>query len=318
MTMATATKQKTTTATGARYSYKDTLAASQKVNWKIEDIIGGDKRLDFSKPFMPESLACVQAMDFLNAEEKRLLNQIRGNAYLAIFGLVEEFILPFVMDHTRPQLDADDYQTRAFLQFASEEAKHIHLFKRFCEEFKKGFQSDCAVIGPPAEIAKAVLAHHPLSVALVILHIEWMTQRHYLDSIADDQRLDAQFKSLLKHHWMEESQHAKLDTLMVESLAAGCNEQEIEAAINGYLEIGGFLDGGLKMQTQFDMEALERVTGRTLTSDEREQFMAIQHQANRWTYLGSGMTHPNFLATVERLMPAARKRLEEEVAPMFC
>lgn len=318
MTMATATKQKTTTSTGARYSYKDTLTASQKVNWKIEDIIGGDKRLDFSKPFMPESLACVQAMDFLNAEEKRLLNQIRGNAYLAIFGLVEEFILPFVMDHTRPQLDADDYQTRAFLQFASEEAKHIHLFKRFCEEFKKGFQSDCAVIGPPAEIAKAVLAHHPLSVALVILHIEWMTQRHYLDSIADDQRLDAQFKSLLKHHWMEESQHAKLDTLMVESLAAGCNEQEIEAAINGYLEIGGFLDGGLKMQTQFDMEALERVTGRTLTSDEREQFMAIQHQANRWTYLGSGMTHPNFLATVERLMPEARKRLEEEVAPMFC
>lgn len=318
MTMATATKQKTTTATGARYSYKDTLAASQKVNWKIEDIIGGDKRLDFSKPFMPESLACVQAMDFLNAEEKRLLNQIRGNAYLAIFGLVEEFILPFVMDHTRPQLDADDYQTRAFLQFASEEAKHIHLFKRFCEEFKKGFQSDCAVIGPPAEIAKAVLAHHSLSVALVILHIEWMTQRHYLDSIADDQRLDAQFKSLLKHHWMEESQHAKLDTLMVESLAAGCNEQEIEAAINGYLEIGGFLDSGLKMQTQFDMEALERVTGRTLTSDEREQFMAIQHQANRWTYLGSGMTHPNFLATVERLMPAAKKRLEEEVAPMFC
>ena len=117
---------------------------------------------------------------------------------------------------------------------------------------------------------------------------------------------------------MEESQHAKLDTLMVESLAAGCNEQEIEAAINGYLEIGGFLDGGLKMQTQFDMEALERVTGRTLTTDEREPFMAIQHQANRWTYLGSGMTHPNFLATVERLMPAARKRLEEEVAPMFC
>jgi len=318
MTMATATKQKTTTANGARYSYKDTLAASQKVNWKIEDIIGGDKRLDFSMPFMPESLACVQAMDFLNAKEKRLLNQIRGHAYLAIFGLVEELILPFVMDHTRPQLDADDYQTRAFLQFASEEAKHIHLFKRFCEEFKKGFQSDCAVIGPPSEIAKAVLAHHPLSVALVILHIEWMTQRHYLDSIADDQRLDAQFKNLLKHHWMEESQHAKLDTLMVESLAAGCTEQEIEAAINGYLEIGGFLDGGLKMQTQFDMEAFERVTGRTLTGDEREQFMAIQHQANRWTYLGSGMSHPNFLATVERLMPAARKRLEEEVAPIFC
>ena len=31
-----------------RYSYRATLAAAQKVNWRIEDIIGGDKRLDFS------------------------------------------------------------------------------------------------------------------------------------------------------------------------------------------------------------------------------------------------------------------------------
>lgn len=310
--------QKSTRQSMPQYNYKDTLAASQKINWKIEDIIGGDKQLDFKKPFMPESLARVEGMAFLNSDEKRVLNQIRGNAYLTIFGLVEEFILPFVMDHTRPQLDADDYQTRAFLQFASEEAKHIHLFKRFAEEFRKGFGTDCAVIGPPSEIAKAVLSHHPLAVGLVILQIEWMTQRHYLDSIADDQQLDAQFKNLLKHHWMEEAQHAKLDTLMVESLAAGCSKEEIEKAINEYLEIGSFLDDGLKMQTQFDLEAFERATNRKLTDKEREQFMTVQHQANRWTYLGSGITHPNFLATVERLSPEARMRLETEVAPVFC
>ena len=29
-----------------------------------------------------------------------------------------------------------------------------------------------------------------------------------------------QFKSMLKHHWMEEMQHAQLDTLMVEAIAA--------------------------------------------------------------------------------------------------
>ncbi len=317
--MTTATiKARTTTTTRPSYSFRDTLVASQKINWKIEDIIGGVKQLDFTKPFMPESLARVDSLEFLSADEKRLLNQIRGNAYLCIFGLVEEFILPFVMDHTRPQLDANDYQTRAFLQFASEEAKHIHLFKRFAEEFRKGFGSECSVIGPPSEIAKAVLTHHPLAVALVILHIEWMTQRHYLDSIADDRQLDAQFKSLLKHHWMEEAQHAKLDTLMVESLAEGCDKQELEKAINDYLEIGVFLDSGLKMQTQFDLEAFERATSRKLTDGEREQFMTTQHQANRWTYLGSGMTHWNFLATVEQLQPEARKRLETEVAPVFC
>src|SRR5262245_4647672 len=299
------------------YSYQATLASSQKVNWRIEDIIGGDKRLDFSKPFMPESLARVESLDFLSAGEKRILNQIRGNAYLYIFGLVEEFILPFVMDHARPQLHGDDYRVRALLQFASEEAKHIHLFKRFREEFEKGFGDSPAVIGPPKAIAQTILAHDPLAVALTILHIEWMTQRHYLDSVKDNQELDAQFKSLLKHHWMEEAQHAKLDTLMVAALAEGRTKEQIEGAVDQYIEIGGFLDGGLKQQMKFDLEAFERATGCKLTEEERENFTEVQTQANRWTYLGSGMTHPNFVATLESLSPEARARVSQ-IAPMFC
>src|SRR5262245_40235157 len=99
------------------YTYQSTLAAADAIHWRIEDIIGGDKRLDFSKPFMPEALAQTQSLSFLDEEEKKLLNQIRGNTYLSIFGLVEEFILPFVLDVTRQHLQPDDYQTRAYLQF---------------------------------------------------------------------------------------------------------------------------------------------------------------------------------------------------------
>jgi len=299
------------------YSYQAALAASQKVNWRIEDIIGGDKRLDFSKPFMPESLARVELLDFLSADEQRTLNQIRGNAYLCIFGVVEEFILPFLMDHARPQLRGDDYRVRALLQFAGEEAKHIHLFKRFREQFDNGFGTNCAVIGPPEAIGRAVLAHDPLAVALTILQIEWMTQRHYLDGVKDDQELDPLFKSLLKHHWMEEAQHARLDVFVVEALAEGRSRQEIEKAVEEYVEIGAFIDDGLKAQTQFDLEAFVRATGRTLTESERERFVAVQTQANRWTYLGSGMTHPNFQATLESLLPEARERVKQ-IAPLFC
>ena len=95
---------------------KTVLAAAERVHWRVEDIIGGDKRLDFSRPFMPESLARVEPLTFLTAAERRTLNQIRGHGYLCIFGLVEEFILPFVLDHARPQLHADDYRVRALLQ----------------------------------------------------------------------------------------------------------------------------------------------------------------------------------------------------------
>ncbi len=302
--------QKTAARLKSNYSYESALSASVRVNWRLEDIVGGGKQLDFEKPFMPESLARVEPLSFLSSRERTVLNQIRGNGYLYIFGLVEEFILPFVLDHARPHLHGDDYRVRAFLQFASEEAKHIQLFKRFREEFDAGFGHACEVIGPPQEIARAVLAHHPLAVALAILQIEWMTQRHYIDSVQDNQSLDPQFKSLLKHHWMEEAQHAKLDTLMVQAISDACSEKEIGKAVDEYLEIGAMLDGGLAQQVQFDLESLSRAADRKLSEEETHRFIEVQRQATRWTFLGSGMSHPSFLETLEALLPGSKDRLE--------
>jgi hypothetical protein len=299
------------------YTFEGALAAAHKVGWRVEDIIGGEKRLDFSRPFLPEGLARVQPLRFLTEDERRVLNQVRSVEYLMMFGLVEEFILPFVLDHARSRLAGDDYRVRALLQFAAEEAKHIHLFRRFREEFEAGFGSRCDVIGPPAAIAEKVLAHDPLSVALLILHIEWFTQRHFLESVKDDQELDPLFRSLLKHHWLEEAQHAKLDTLMVEAIAAESSKEEIARGVDGYLEIGMFLDQGLAQQVRLDLESFTRATGRRLTATEERQYVAVQQRALRWTYLGSGMTHPSFLWTVEQLDPAQRRRLEE-TAPAFC
>jgi hypothetical protein len=222
-----------------------------------------------------------------------------------------------VLDHARPQLPNDDYRTRALLKFAGEEAKHIQLFKRFRDEFEAGFGTSCKVIGPPDAIANAILAHDPLGVTFTILHIEWMVQNHYVDSVKDNQDLDPQFKSLLKHHWLEEIQHAKIDTLMVEALAAGRSEEQILDAVEEYIEIGGFIDGGLKQQVEFDLEAFTQASGRELNCLEKEQFRAVQLQANRWTYLGSGMTHAKVLGTLESLTPKARQRIES-IAPAFC
>jgi hypothetical protein len=300
------------------FSWQDVLATSERMShWRVEDIIGGDRALDFSRPFLPESLARTAPLEFLSAAERRVLNQIRGHGYLYMFGLVEEFILPFVLDHARPQLNGDDHRVRALLGFANEEAKHIHLFRRFREEFLIGFRTPCEVIGPAAEIARAVLAHHPLAVALVVAQIEWMTQRHYVDSVYDDGALDPQFKSLLRHHWLEEAQHAKLDTLMVEALAESGGEAAVARALDDYAAIGALLDGGLQQQAGFDLDSFERATGRRLSASERSRFLAVQIQGLRWTFLGSGMTHERFLAILDALAPSARARVEA-MAPAFC
>ena len=219
---------------------------------------------------MPENLARTARSPVLSDDERRLLNQIRGHEYLAMFGLVEEFILPFVLDHARPQLNGDDHRVRALLKFAGEEAKHIHLFKQFHQPLHRAASAaPCEVIGPAEAIAAEVLRHDPLAVALVILHIEWMTQSHYVDSVRDDGDLDPLFKSLLKHHWMEEAQHAKLDTLMVEALAEGRDEAGIAAAIDEYLEIGASSTAASRRRPGSTSTRSRRATGRRLGEAER-------------------------------------------------
>ena len=296
------------------FNYEATLSSSLRAQWQLDDVLREDQELDFSRNFMPESLARTGAISSLNAFEQKVLNQISAHQYLTIFGVVEEFILPFLLDHARPHLLNDDWRVRAILNFASEEAKHIHLFKRYHAAFARGFPVECEMIGPSEAIGAEVLRHDPLAVGLVILMIEWMTQQHYLGSIKDDGDIDPLFKSLMKNHWVEEAQHAKLDTLIVDALAEGRTEEEIDAANDEIFEIGGFLDNGLKAQAAYNLDALEKVIGRKL--EDRAEIEEQQHQAARWTYIGSGMIHERFKATLLNISANAAARMAE-AAPVF-
>jgi hypothetical protein len=300
-------------------AYEQSLYRASKVNWKVEEIIGGDKRLDFTKHFLPEVLARVNEIACLNSEEKLILNQIRGNSYLHLFGLVEEFIVPSVINHVTTTGLSDITATQALLHFAEEESKHIRLFRRFAEEFEIGFGTRCDGIGPISEIASAVLQHRPLGVLLIILYIEWMTQYHYLASVRDNhsERLDPQFCSLLRHHWLEEAQHTTLDTLMVKQLVRDLEPVEVEAGVNDFFKLIEFLNEGLMMQVQLDLESLAKATGRTLTEAERQEILTVQERSYRWTFIGSGVTHSQFIDTFKQISPARQYRLSE-IAEIYC
>jgi hypothetical protein len=292
------------------YSYAATLEDSIKVNWNVNDLIGGDKSLDFSKPFLPETLAGVNGLSSLSAREKLLLNQIRGNSYLYLFRFVEEYILPFALDEARHATPGGEpAEVQALVTFAEEEAKHIHLFHRFGEEFEAGFHTPCEVIGPAADVAKVVLSHSRLGIALLTLHLEWMTQSHYVDSAKDDQDLDPQFKNLLKHHWMEESQHAKIDTMLVDKLAREGGAPAIAKAFEDFAALGGAVDGLLMQQVELDLGSLEAAAGRKLTDSEKTEIRAAQQRAYRYTFLASGLRHKNFLTTCDQLSPGASEKM---------
>src|SRR4029450_10434174 len=101
------------------FNYEATLASSLRAQWQLDDVLRADQDLDFSRNFMPESLSRTAAVTSLNPFEQRTLNQISAHQYLCIFGIVEEAILPFLLDHARPHLLGDDWRVRANVKFAS-------------------------------------------------------------------------------------------------------------------------------------------------------------------------------------------------------
>jgi hypothetical protein len=57
--------------------YQHLLETSRRVNWRPEDLIGEGRRLDFTRPFLPETFAQKEPLGFLSPAEKLKLNQIR-------------------------------------------------------------------------------------------------------------------------------------------------------------------------------------------------------------------------------------------------
>ena len=296
-----------------RYDYRATLEAAERVEWPLDQVLARDSRLDFTRPFLPERLARTEPLAFLIGAERRLLNQLRGHGYLCTFTALEELILPFVLDRARDQLSGDDYRARAQLQFAGEGAKHVQLFKRMRRCLERGLRG-CRPLDDGGELARAVRARRPLAVALLVLQVEWMTQLHYVESVRDERALDPLFASLLKHHWLEECQHAKRTTLLIEDLTAAMSRGEAAVAIAEYLELVALLDRRLGEQAEADLAAFTRLSGRELDGGDRDRFLVGQRQALRWTFLGAGMGHPRFRETIARLLPGARRTIDRAAA----
>ena len=211
--------------------------------------------------------------DFLSEKEKLVVNHIRSHSYLYRSASSKNTSCPLWSSMCRAVFDhaPAPEELRALLHFAEEEVKHIELFNRFCQEFRSGFGSQCDVLGSPEKVAAAILSKSPLGAGLSILHIEWMTLLHYVSSVRDNVNIDPQFGSLLQHHWLEESQHAKLDTMIIEAIAQPLGEREIQEGIDDYLAIGGILDGGLAAQMEMDMASFSTATGRVLSEGEAER-----------------------------------------------
>ncbi len=273
--------------------YDRIVATSERVAFRLDDVIGDGLAFDFGRPFLPESLAGVATLEFLSDAERLTLNHVRGHGYLAIFGVLEEGILPFVMDRLRDHGGPASTRVRALLRFAEEEVKHIQLFDAFDAAFQNQFGVEHALAFTREGSRRGVERALPLASALMTLHVERMTQAHYVESVKSAVGLDGCFARLLKLHWLEESQHARLDELIVEALAESCDRDTAHQAVAEYEETCARIAGRLSTQVDLDLRTFEMKTGRTLDTTEQDELLGTQLEASQRTFLRTGREHPS-------------------------
>ena len=284
-------------------SYEACLRNSEKVYWDLSEAVD-EIDLDFSKRFMPEALARVDQLEFLSEAEKLQLNQIVGHAYAHLFYFVEEFIIAEVHSLASEHVYGDRAALRALLRFCEEEVKHQKLFQAFKERFDAGFPVACKTIGNEAQAAEQVTAAGPLAVMLLTSMLEWITQKHYLMCFRDGGRdIDASFARLFHLHWLEEAQHAKLDSLEIDRIAQHMDEAARSEAVTVFISLCAAVDGLLQAQNRLVLDSFVLASGKTLSDAQSQQILDNQIGAFRWTFLGCGLEHPVFLKIIEDIAP---------------
>jgi hypothetical protein len=296
------------------FGYDDVVDASIRVTWQIDTILPPDTVIRFDRPHLPDALADVERISFLSGSEKVALNQLRGVSYMNLFAFVEEYIIAQVVHHAEAELFGDHAALRALLRFSEEEVKHQTLFKRYVAAFQRHWGHECKLLGSASEVANIILANSPMAVMLVTLHLEIMTQQHYTDAIKDDAGLDPLVTNILMHHWMEESQHARIDQLELEKMNQFVTAEARANAIDEYFGILAAFDGLLAEQVAFDIDNLETAIARTLDERSRASLIAQQHRSYRKDFLIMGMKNRKFIETMTRLDPGIERRIDETAA----
>ena len=291
------------------YSYANILQNSLKVAWTERQVLEG-RDFDYSKRFLPDRLAGVDCIRCLDDRERLKLNQIMGNAYCHIFAYVEEYIIPQALEAAQRDIYGDETRLRTLLRFAEDESKHQELFRRSTALFAKGFGVEPGLIPAREEVAKVVLSKSRLCSYLLTSMIEWYTQTHYVEHVRDRSELDPLFRDLVRYHWMDEAQHAKIDTLLIDEVTREIGEEDRESAVDELLELGGAVDGLLSQQADLDLATLEKAIGRTLSDDDKTEIKRQTQRAYRWTFLVSGLEHPAFVRIVSELTRRGPAKLE--------
>jgi hypothetical protein len=298
--------------------YAKCIEVSKRVRWDIDrDIIRG-RQFDFSQKFLPDGISKLDQLEFLTADEKKLLSQIQGRTYANMFGFVERFINAKILDITRDHWLGDQTALEALVRFCDEELKHQELFRRLEEMIASGMPEGYKFLPDPNAVAAAVLENSTWAVLALTYEIELFTQEHYKKSIEPDENLSPLYKDVFLFHAKEESQHAVLDSFEWPREDKKLTPDERDRAVDEVIGLVGAVDGILQDQAAADVAYFLKVGNRSFSGEERERLEAGVLKAYRWQYIFSGVEHPSFQELLGSLVTEAQgQRLKEALTSIM-
>jgi len=175
---------------------------------------------------------------------------------------VEHFIAPKVLSLARDVVLDDREAFDALANFASEEVKHMNLFREVRAASTNGWASRSHCCPGPATSPGRCSASTRGGAAAHGRH-RVVRAAHYLTCFKDDDTLDPLSTHIFKSHWLEESQHARMDHLETLRAFKGMSDAEKDTAIDDLIELVGAVDGLLHTQAGFDVDNLERYLKRS-------------------------------------------------------
>ena len=298
--------------------YAKCVATSKRVRFDIDrDVIRG-RSFDFTTRFLPDGLSRVDRLDFLSADEQRLLSQIQGRTYANIFGLVERFIAAKVLEISREHWLGDQNALEALVRFGDEEIKHQELFRRIERLCAEGMPAGYTFLPEPNAVASVVLAKSTWAVLALTCHIEIFVLAHYRESIGPDARVSDLWKDVFLYHWREESQHAIVDEMEWRREDAKLSADQREQGVTDLIELVAAVDGLLQIQAGADVDYFLSACGRVLPDSDVARLRAGVLGAYRWQYIISGVREPRFSQILASMISSAQAdRIGTALAPIM-
>ena len=280
--------------------YIQSIKNSEKSAWILDEVLPPDYNLDLTKQFIPIPMKAEnKEHGNFSKQEYNLLSQLNSSCYTYFIEIIERYIVDLVMAQFPMRQTDEKDRIRAMSRFLDEEVKHQQLFERFNNVLEKNLNQRLIVPNNGEIFARKVMEKSPLSVWLLTLHTELVTQFHYSFLFKSGVDLEPKFVEILKFHWLEESQHVKIDLLEIEALAKTLSPAQLEQGMTDYVEVLKLADAELAAGNMAVLQNLKAIAGVTLSQQQESTILSNLTKTARDLTIHSGLRHPTLVSTVK-------------------